>query len=149
MTPPLIILREMTQNSGLLTNSIVSEWDAITTTLFLSILFCNRTPVAVNVGPRHLAQMSEIRINTSTTNYQKIDTSTYLPSSTTTGDIVPVKYQPTDTQLLCTNDNNNNIHDIPCASYNNNITLSKINHQKSGIEPILINNPQNVTTPTY
>ena len=56
---------------------------------------------------------------TSVTNYQKIDTSTYIPSSTTTGDIVPVKYQPNDTKISCTNNNNNNSRDILYANNNN------------------------------
>ena len=59
------------------------------------------------------------------------------------------KYQPTDIKIPCANDNINNIHDIPCASKYGNITLSKSNQQKSGIDPILISNQQNVTTPTH
>ena len=74
----------------------------------------------------------------------------YVPSSTKNNiDIVPVKYLPINTKSSCGNDNTNNINDISCASNNGNITLSKINQQKSGIEPIPISNPQNVTVPTY
>ena len=57
--------------------------------------------MASNIGHQYLAQIPEISMNTSPT------------QSTTNSTNVPVKYQPTDTKILCVNDNTNNIHDIP------------------------------------
>ena len=104
---------------------------------------------SVNIGPRRLAQITRIRMNLSSTNHQKIDTSMYVPYSTNNIDIVSFKNQPTDTKISCVHGNTNNINDISYASNNGNITLSKSNQQKSWIELIPISDPQNMSTPTY
>ena len=81
---------------------------------------------------------------TSQTSTTTIDTI----SCTKNNNILIPKCQSDDTNITCASDNINKAHNVPCANNYDNITLSKNNHQESGIEPIPISSQQNMTTST-
>ena len=100
-----------------------------------------KTPIASNIGLDQIPGIRMITSQTSTTTINKI-------SCAKNNNILIPKCQSDDTKITCVSDNINNVHNVLCANNYDNITLSKNNHQESGIEPIPISSQQNVTTST-